>query len=269
MPHPNNVAHHLKRAGKPTACELRWHICLDALAKTASFLTSLCLISSGSLEGSSEITKFTFPQLRELTMYFPDIMSFTKFVNNHPRLVHLTAFLHDPLPRLSYEYLAVVLPMLETFTGSAQLVTLVARGSRIFRATIMWDIELDASSSDYGHIFNTLSQSTVPITHLEFNMVGFGPQAFAAISRSLKALQQIKFRNTHYHNQGNLRLCHVSDITYFFGDVDTQALCHFVDGLYWNRINSSRDEVSRTDRHRRRPRSHRPRYFARRNRDAI
>ena len=197
-------------------------------------------------------------------------MSFTKFVDNHPRLVHLTAFLHDPLPRLSYEHLAVVLPMLETFTGSAQLVSLVAQGSRIFRATIMWDIELDASSSeDYEHIFNTLSQSTVPITHLEFNMAGFGPRAFAAISRSLKALQQIKFRNTHYHNQSNSRLCDVSDVMYFFGNADTQILCHFLDDLYRNRINSSGDELSRTDRHHRRPRSHRPRYFTRRNRDAI
>lgn len=162
--------------------------------------------------------KFTFPRLRELTMSFPDIMSFTQFVDNHPRLVHLTAFLRDPLPpRLSCELLPVLLPMLETFIGSAQLVPIVARGSRIFRATIMWDIELDASSSDYEHIFNTLSQSTVPITHLEFNMVGFGLQAFAAIARSLKALQQLKFRNTHYHNQSNSSICDVSDIRYFFG----------------------------------------------------
>jgi len=269
-PHSNDIAYHFKRTGKPTACEFRWHICLDALAKTASSLTSLCLTSSRSLEGSSEIIKFTFPRLRELTMSFTDIMSFTQFVDNHPRLVHLTAFLHDPLPpRLSCEPHPVLLPMLETFMGSVQLVTLVARGSRIFRATIMWDLELDACSSDYEHIFNTLSQSTVPITHLEFNMVGFGPQAFVAIARSLKALQQLKFRNTHYHNQSNSRLCGVSGITYFFGNGDTQILWHFLDDLYWNRINSSRDEVSRTDRHHRRPRSHRPRYFARTNRDAI
>jgi hypothetical protein len=151
--------------------------------------------------------KFTFPRLRELTMSFPDVISFTQFVDNHPRLVHLSAFLNDPLPpRLSCEPLPVLLPMLETFTGSAQLVALVARGSRIFRATIMWDIGLDVSSSDYEQIFNTLSQSTVPLTHLEFNMVGFGPQAFATMARSLKALEQLKFRNTHHHNPINSRL---------------------------------------------------------------